>query len=132
MIDVLIVGGGPTGLGAAILAAEAGLHATILEPRPGPIDKACGEGLMPAAAAMLARMGASPAASHPFLGIRYIDGESTAEGRFPQGPGLGVRRTALHAEQAGNLFHPIIVFSAKVAAGAQDPIDQAVCLFSTF
>jgi len=44
---------------------------------------------------------------HPFHGIRYVDGDMEAEGRFPEAPGLGVRRTRLHrvlvrgAEEAG-------------------------------
>src|SRR5262249_6414773 len=31
----------------------------------------------------------------PFVGIRFVDGETVAEARFAAGPGLGVRRTAL-------------------------------------
>jgi flavin-dependent dehydrogenase len=31
----------------------------------------------------------------PFIGIRYVDGDVVAEGRFPNRPGFGVRRTAL-------------------------------------
>jgi flavin-dependent dehydrogenase len=32
----------------------------------------------------------------PFRGIRYLDADTTAEGRFPDEPGMGVRRTELH------------------------------------
>lgn len=96
MIDVLVAGGGPVGLGAAILAAQAGLSVTVVEPRAAPIDKACGEGLMPGAVAALAAMGVRPPGAR-FAGIRYVDGDAAAEGRFREGPGLGVRRTALHA-----------------------------------
>ena len=46
MIDVLVAGGGPAGLATAIRCALAGLEVTVAEPRPGPIDKACGEGLI--------------------------------------------------------------------------------------
>ena len=96
MQDVLIAGGGPAGLGAAIMAASAGLSVTIIEPHPGVIDKACGEGLMPGAARTLERLGVTPTISHPFVGVRYLSGRWEAAGRFPQGPGLGVRRTVLH------------------------------------
>jgi len=96
MHDVLIVGGGPAGLASAIQAALAGLDAVIIEPKADTIDKACGEGLMPGAIRSLEQMGVVPRASHRFEGIRYISGDRVAEGRFPQGPGLGVRRLALH------------------------------------
>lgn len=47
MIDLLVAGGGPAGLATAIHGALAGMEVVVLEPRPTPIDKACGEGLMP-------------------------------------------------------------------------------------
>jgi flavin-dependent dehydrogenase len=109
--DVLIVGGGPAGLACAIRAAMAGLSPVIIESTPGTIDKACGEGLMPGAIRSLDEMGVRPMASHLFEGIRYISGERVAEGRFPKGPGRGVRRLALHdalrerAEELGVTWH---------------------------
>ncbi|MFD7730282.1 NAD(P)/FAD-dependent oxidoreductase [Kitasatospora phosalacinea] len=101
MIDLLVVGGGPAGLATAIHAARAGLSVTVLEPRATPIDKACGEGLMPGAVRALERLGVE-VAGRPFAGIRYLsaDGARTAEARFRSGHGLGVRRTALHAALA--------------------------------
>lgn len=96
MIDVLIAGGGPAGLATALYAAQRGLEAVVVEPRAGVIDKACGEGLMPAAVQRLAALGATPARSHPFAGIRYVQGDLSCEGRFRGGVGLGVRRLALH------------------------------------
>jgi flavin-dependent dehydrogenase len=99
MIDVLVVGGGPAGLATAIGCAQAGLSVTVAEPRSGPIDKACGEGLMPSAVARLAALGVRPA-GHPFRGIRYLDAHRHADALFRGSPGLGVRRTALHAALA--------------------------------
>jgi menaquinone-9 beta-reductase len=98
--DLLVVGAGPAGLAVAILARQAGLGVRIVDKAPGPpIDKACGEGLMPDGVAALARMGVDLPAlgGAPFAGIRYVDGETVAEGRFPGEPGLGVRRIRLHA-----------------------------------
>lgn len=107
--DLAVVGGGPAGLATAIEARRAGLSAVVLDRGPGPgIDKACGEGLMPDAAARLQAMGVRlpPGEGFPFRGIRYVDGDLVAEGTFPQAGGLGVRRLALHralAERAAEL-----------------------------
>jgi flavin-dependent dehydrogenase len=94
--DVLVAGGGPVGLAAAVLARDAGLSVVVVEPRRAPVDKACGEGLMPAAVAGLARLGVTPA-GRPFAGIRYVGAGRSVESAFRAGPGLGVRRTTLHA-----------------------------------
>jgi len=37
------------------------------------------------------------AGGYPFRGIRFCQNETSVEAAFPHGPGLGVRRTALHA-----------------------------------
>ncbi|MFI1577337.1 NAD(P)/FAD-dependent oxidoreductase [Embleya sp. NPDC020630] len=96
MIDLLVAGGGPAGLATAIHGALAGLRVVVVEPRPTPVDKACGEGLMPAGVAALAALGVTPA-GRPLAGIRYVDSRHAVEARFRAGPGLGVRRTTLHA-----------------------------------
>lgn len=97
--DLVIVGGGPAGLAAAIVAAERGLEAVVVERRAPPLDKPCGEGLMPGAVRALAAMQVDVPAwgRTPFVGVRYLDGDVVAEGRFPGDPGWGVRRTALVA-----------------------------------
>jgi flavin-dependent dehydrogenase len=96
-VDLLVVGGGPVGLGTALVAARSGLSCAVLEQRRDPVDKACGEGLMPSGLALLARLGVDPA-GRDFTGIRYLDAVSgaAAEARFRLGPGRGVRRTVLH------------------------------------
>jgi flavin-dependent dehydrogenase len=99
VIDVLVAGGGPVGLATAIRCALAGLTVTVAEPRTAPVDKACGEGVMPAAVRRLAALGVTPD-GHPLRGIRYVDATHQADARFRHGPGLGVRRTVLHAALA--------------------------------
>ncbi|GAA0444227.1 oxidoreductase [Acrocarpospora corrugata] len=100
MIDLIVAGGGPAGLATAIRARLAGLTAVVVEPRTGPIDKACGEGLMPTGAEALAALGVT-VAGHPLRGIRYLDGRHDVAAGFPGGrSGLGVRRTTLHAALA--------------------------------
>ncbi|GAA2498961.1 NAD(P)/FAD-dependent oxidoreductase [Streptomyces gobitricini] len=94
MIDLLVAGGGPAGLATAIHAALSGMEAVVVEPRPGPVDKACGEGVMPGGVLSLAALGVAPA-GHPLRGIRYVDGPHRAEAGFRDGTGLGVRRTVL-------------------------------------
>ena len=120
MIDVLVVGGGPVGLATAICCARAGLSVTVAEPRAAPVDKACGEGVMPAAVRRLAALGVNPD-GHPLRGIRYVDAAHQADARFRHGHGLGVRRTVLHAALAARAAAlGIPVLPVKVSTFAQD------------
>jgi flavin-dependent dehydrogenase len=95
MRDLVVAGGGPVGLVTALYAARAGLDVVVREPRQGVIDKACGEGLMPAAVADLLDLGVR-LDGRRLDGIRYVDRGHDAEARFRHGPGRGVARTALH------------------------------------
>src|SRR5437016_11961812 len=45
--DVLVIGGGPAGLAAGIAPRQKGFAVTVVDAARPPIDKACGEGLMP-------------------------------------------------------------------------------------
>lgn len=119
MIDVLVAGGGPVGLATAIRAAEAGLAVTLVEPRSGPIDKACGEGVMPDALARLQSMGVDPPGVD-FHGIRYVAGDREAIARFSSGPGRGVRRITLHAA----LLERALDMGVNVVEGRVDGVDQ--------
>ena len=96
MIDLLVAGGGPAGLATATYAAKAGLEVVVLDRRHGPIDKACGEGLMPHTVKHLEALGVTVEGKR-FAGITYTDGRRTARAEFAGGPGMGVRRTVLHS-----------------------------------
>lgn len=100
MTRVAIVGGGPAGLMAAILLARADVDCVVFERQSWPIDKVCGEGIMPNGVAALERAGIleriDGERSRAFRGVRYVDsGGRTAAGRFRGRPGLVVRRLAL-------------------------------------
>ncbi len=106
--DVAVVGGGPAGLAAALAARRVGLKVSVVELGAPPIEKACGEGLMPDGVAALRALGVSlDGHGRPFRGIRFLDERHVAEASFPQQAGIGIRRSDLHrllvatAEAAG-------------------------------
>lgn len=107
--DVLVIGGGPAGLAAAIAARQRGFSVVVADGARPPIDKACGEGLMPDGLAALEGLGIQLGVQNafPFRGIRFLSSTASADTTFPVGHGLAVRRTLLHrlmierAEQMG-------------------------------
>src|SRR5215467_3889972 len=95
--DVFVIGGGPAGLAAAIAARRAGLTVTLADSAIPPIDKACGEGIMPDGIAAARSLGISlESAGQRFRGIRFCGAGTSVEAEFPHGEGLGIRRTDLH------------------------------------
>jgi menaquinone-9 beta-reductase len=110
--DVLVVGGGPAGLATAIAARMKGFEVTVVDGAKPPIDKACGEGLMPGTVSALSELGIQIHGrdGRVFRAIRFLGGTASAEATFPSTPGIGVRRTVLHqklverAEECGVSF----------------------------
>jgi len=96
--DVFVIGGGPVGLAAAIAARRKGFSVALADALQPPIDKACGEGILPDGLAAAARLGIQlPAGdSFDFRGIRFHGEGVSVAADFPHGPGRGVRRTTLH------------------------------------
>lgn len=119
MIDLCVAGGGPVGLATALYAARAGLEVVVREPRPGPVDKACGEGLMPAAVADLAALGVDPV-GHRISGIAYLDARRRVETDFKHGEGRGVRRTVLHSA----LHDAVVMAGVKIETRPVDKVEN--------
>lgn len=96
--QVLVAGGGPAGLASAIAIRQAGFDVTVVDCAQPPIDKACGEGIMPEGLAALVRLGVSfdRTLVAPFGGISFIGEQSGVQADFPHIVGYGMRRTILH------------------------------------
>jgi len=96
--DVFVIGGGPAGLAAAIAARRKGFSVTVADGAEPPIDKACGEGLMPGGQAALRDLGVQLPADvgFRFRGIQFVQGNLQVASEFPAGQGIGIRRTLLH------------------------------------
>lgn len=95
---VYVVGGGPAGLATAIALRVEGLPVTVADCAHPPIDKSCGEGLMPDTIAALKTLGVElpERAGYPLKGITFIDKEYTVTADFSNSTARGLRRTVLH------------------------------------
>ena len=98
--DVLVVGGGPAGLAAAIAARSKGFRVVVADGAQPPIDKACGEGLLPETLKALRQLHIHIPLTQAFAlrGIRFIQSNFLVQAEFPSGSGLGVRRVDLHQQ----------------------------------
>lgn len=123
--DLVVAGGGPVGLAVALHATRAGLDVVVREPRPGPVDKACGEGLMPGALARLTALGVDPDGVD-LRGIRYLAPGHQAVAHFRAGPGRGVRRTTLHAALADQLAAAGVDVEARRVEAVEQRDDHVV------
>jgi menaquinone-9 beta-reductase len=98
--DVFVIGGGPAGLASAIAARKKGFRVTLADGAQWPIEKACGEGLMPDTVAALRELGLSVGAGdgQVMRGVRFVGRKSEVAARFPAECAIGMRRVALHAK----------------------------------
>ncbi len=96
--DVFVVGGGPAGLATAIASRQHGFSVIVADGAVPPIDKTCGEGLMPDGVEALRTLGVTihEGEAYPFRGIRFVSDGVKAEAQFPRGTAYGIRRTRLH------------------------------------
>jgi flavin-dependent dehydrogenase len=135
--DVVIAGAGPAGCAAAIGCARRGLEVLLLDRARFPRDKPCGEGLLPAGVAALARLGLLAAARRDAFAIDGVgfsfddDAATVAEAEFPDdaGPnyGLGVRRRGFDTLLAAAArAQPTVTLLEGVAARAPLLVDRRV------
>jgi menaquinone-9 beta-reductase len=101
--QVVVVGAGPVGSTLTLLLRRAGLDVELLDKARFPRDKPCGEGMLPAGAAVLRAAGVDLGE----LGFPLVDatrfrvpGRGWVRGRLA-GPAYGVRRLHLDAHLAG-------------------------------
>ena len=111
--DVFVIGGGPVGLATAIAARRKGFRVTVADGMEPPVDKACGEGVMPDGLAVAAQLGLQLPVekSFEFRGICFHGEGVSVSAEFSNGVGRGFRRTVLHralveqAERCGVEMH---------------------------
>ena len=101
-MDVAVLGGGPAGLAAAMALRQRGCRVALYDGQRPPIDKACGEGLMPEAVRLLLALGVTldEQDGGVFCGISFHDSGATAHAAFARGRGLAIRRTRLQGRMA--------------------------------
>ena len=124
--DVFVVGGGPAGLAVGIAAAQRGFSVMVADAAQPPIDKACGEGIMPDGLLALRAIGVdlTGLAAAPFEGVRFVDAAGEIHARFPQGVGFGMRRALLHSILAAKAesIGVRLAWGTRVAAVAQGEV----------
>ena len=104
------------------------LPTLVLEKQKYPIDKACGEGIMPSGVKNLRKLGVAPfLEKYPyrlFKGIRYVSAKSSiTEAKFAEGCRGGVQRTKLSAtllKCAETLLNLEIQEGASVACSLEE------------
>src|SRR6516225_8352872 len=126
-LDGLVVGGGPAGLATAIAVAANGLRVMVADARRPPINKPCGEGLLPEAVEALGSIGIELDSSLgcSLKGFRFSDDSYSVSAPIERGRAFGLRRTALHnllvakAAQVGVIFRWGARVAEFAAAGAR-------------
>jgi len=81
--DVLVIGGGPAGAAAAIVAADAGARVTVFEKGLMGRDKICGDGLTPRAVKALGELGVELDDAHRIDGLRMVANDTVRQLDWP-------------------------------------------------
>lgn len=149
-VDVLVVGAGPAGSAAARRLAERGHRVVVVERRPFPRPKACGDSLTPTAVQALVEIGIDLDDAHRIDGVALTDGDRRRTidwASAPDAPPVGraVRREALderlarHAVSAGvelleghEAIEPVVERGLVRGAVVRTALGQEVTLRSTY
>ena len=137
MTDVLILGGGPAGLAAAIALRQKGIECLVVEALEPAIDKGCAEGLMPDALPSLRELGLdiTEQQGHRFRDIRFNNLAHQVHADFPNGTGVGVRRTKLHgliADRSAEAGVPVLWSSRAKLLDSCSALVNGEDIFSIF
>jgi menaquinone-9 beta-reductase len=133
--DALIAGGGPAGLAAAIALRQKGLDVLVADALRPPIDKACGEGLMPDAQNDLAALGVQLTRQDGavFDGIAFLSNRYQVAAHFEHGSGIGIRRVQLHSLLVARCreLGVRLAWGSRVCAAERQPLrlDGEACAY---
>ncbi len=90
-IDLVVIGAGPAGCGAAAAAVRAGLSVVVADRAAFPRDKCCGDGLTTGALRELDRLGLDPGAVASWTPVRRVrvlpPSDRVLHLELPSGPG---------------------------------------------
>lgn len=82
--ELIIIGAGPAGAAAGIVAARAGVRVTLFDKAKYGRDKVCGDGLTPRAITALDKLNVDYSDAHHIVGLRMIAGSTQRELDWPK------------------------------------------------
>lgn len=119
---IAIVGAGPVGLFLSLALSREGHSVTIFEKGFLPLDKVCGQGIMPSGVGLLKKMGLdfSSEEAYSFNGIHYFDGLQDIQAEM-KNRGLGVERIVLSQK-----LHELVQKDEKITLHEGQKVDSLI------